>query len=152
MKKTIKIDNDHAVTLSSNNGWLFIYKDQFGRDIVPMLVPALNAGVQLALTVYQATGGAVDRKALASIDPDDVTSAMWSISGIEAVDLLNVLWAMAKNADDDIPEPREWLNSFEVFPLDEVIPQVFDLLAQSYISGKNLTRLQAARESLKPER
>ena len=43
MEKKIKLDSKTSITLNNNVGWLFLYKDQFGRDIVPTLVPVLNA-------------------------------------------------------------------------------------------------------------
>ena len=150
MKKTIKIDKEQSLTLSNNVGWLFIYRDQFGKDIIPTLVPALNAGIDLIFAIYKATGGKLDKNVLMQMDPDELTSAMWSAAGIEAVDILNVIWAMAKNADDDTPEPRKFFSQFEPFPLDLIAPAAFELLYKGLISGKNLKRLQEAVSSLKP--
>lgn len=149
MKKDIKIDKDHSLTLSNNVGWLFIYRDQFGRDIVPTLVPVLNAGIDLIFAIYKATGGKIDKNVLENIDPDEITSAIWSASGIEAVDLLNIIWAMAKNADDSIPEPRKWFGEFESFPVDTIFPAAFEMIYKGMISGKNLKRLQEATAGLK---
>lgn len=149
MIKTIKISKDESLTLSNNVGWLFIYRDQFGRDIVPTLVPALNAGIDLIFAIYKATGGKLDKDVLEKIDPDDITSALWSASGIEAVDILNVIWAMAKNADETIEEPRAFFGKFETFPLDIIAPTAFELLYKGLISGKNSKRLQEAIGGLK---
>lgn len=150
MIKTVKIDKDHSLTLSNNIGWMFIYRDQFGRDIVPTIVPVLNAGIDLIFAAYKATGGKIDKTILEKIDPDEVTSAMWSAAGIEAVDLLNIVWAMAKNADEGIPEPRLFFAGFDTFPVDVVFPAAFELLYKGLISGKNLKRLQEAAANLKP--
>lgn len=150
MKKTITLDEGQELTLSNNVGWLFIYRDQFGRDIVPTLVPALNAGIDLIFAIYKATDGKITKEILKTMDADEITSALWSASGIEAVDLLNVVWAMAKNADDSIPDPMKFFRSFETFPVDLIFPAAFELLYKGLISGKNLTRLQEALASLKP--
>ena len=150
MKKTITIDEGQEITLSNNVGWLFIYRDQFGRDIVPTIVPGLNAGIELIFAIYKATDGNLTKEVLKSLDADEITSALWSASGIEAVDLLNIIWAMAKNADDGTPEPRKFFAQFETFPLDTIFPAAFELLCTGLISGKNLTRLQEAIASLKP--
>ena len=150
MKKTITLEDGQELTLSNNVGWLFIYRDQFGRDIVPTLVPALNAGIDLIFAVYKATDGKVTKEVLKNMDTDEITSALWAASGIEAVDLLNVIWAMAKNADDSVPEPRKFFAGFDSFPLDVILPPAFELIFKGMVSGKNLTRLQEALNGLKP--
>ena len=150
MQKTIKIDSKNAVRLDNNVGWMFIYRDQFGRDIVPALIPLLNAGIDLALGIYKQTGGKMSRDVLMSIDADALTDAMIQVSGIEAVDLLQIVWALAKNADESIDEPRVWFRQFDTFPVDIIAPAVFDLVFKGMVSTKNLKRLQALKESLRP--
>ena len=150
MEKKIKIDSKTSLTLSNNIGWLFIYRDQFGRDIVPVLIPALNAGIDLAVSVMKATGGQ-GIKGIESIDPDAMKDALIDAAGLEMVDILNIVWAMAKNADEDIEPPREWVRQFDTFPLDVIGPAVFELLYKGMISSKNSRRLQNLFESLKPE-
>lgn len=151
MEKKIKIDNKTSITVNNNIGWLFVYKDQFGRDIVPSLVPALNAGIDLVFGIYKELGGEFSREKIMQIDPAALTDAIYASAGIEAVDLLNIVWALAKNADDEIPEPREWVRQFETFPLDVIAPAVFELVFKSMVSTKNLKRLQNLRKSLQPE-
>ena len=80
-----------------------------------------------------------------------IEAAIYKLAGFEMVDFLNVVWAMAKNADDKIPEPKKWLNQFEVFPMDLMVPAVFDLLYKGMVSSKNSTRLQEIIGTLKPE-
>lgn len=151
MIKTITLEEGKDLTLSNNVGWLLVYKDQFGQDIVPSLIPVLNAGIDLVYGIYKATGGKLDKDVLDKLDPDDIEEAVYKLAGFEATDLLNIVWAMAKNADDSIPEPKRWLNTFEVFPLDIIVPAVFDLLYKGMVSSKNSTRLQEALSGLKPE-
>lgn len=150
MKKTVKIDSKTKFELSNNVKWLIIYRDQFGRDIVPTIVPALNAGLELIFSLYKATGGRITKDVINEIDFDDLTGAIYSMSGVEAVDLLNICWAMAKNADDALPDPADWLEQFDTFPLDIIAPAVFEMLYKGFISGKNLKRLQDVLEGLKP--
>ena len=151
MEKKIKLDSKTSITLNNNVGWLFLYKDQFGRDIVPTLVPVLNAGIDLVFGVYKETGGKISKDSIMSIDTDALTDAVYNAAAIEAVDLLNIVWALAKNADDEIPEPREWFRQFETFPVDVVAPAVFELVFKGMVSTKNLKRLQSLRESLQPK-
>lgn len=151
MIKTISINEEQEVTLSNNVGWLLVYKDQFGQDIVPSLIPILNAGIDLVYSIYTTTGGKLDKDTIAKLDTDVIEAALYKLAGFEMVDFLNVVWAMAKNADDKIPEPKKWLNQFEVFPMDLMVPAVFDLLYKGMVSSKNSTRLQELIGTLKPE-
>lgn len=151
MIKTISINEEQEVTLSNNVGWLLVYKDQFGQDIVPSLIPILNAGIDLVYSIYTTTGGKLDKDTIAKLDTDVIEAAIYKLAGFEMVDFLNVVWAMAKNADDKIPEPRKWLNQFEVFPMDLMVPAVFDLLYKGMVSSKNSKRLQELIGTLKPE-
>lgn len=150
MEKKIKFDSKTSITVNNNVGWLFVYKDQFGRDIVPTLIPILNAGIDLVFGIYKEIGVEVTMEKLANIDTDELTNALYSAAGLEAVDLVNIVWALAKNADEEIPEPREWVKQFDTFPVDIIAPAVFELVFKSMVSTKNLKRLQSLRESLQP--
>ncbi len=150
MEKKIKFDSKTSITVNNNVGWLFVYKDQFGRDIVPTLIPILNAGIDLVFGIYKEIGTEVTMEKLANIDTDELTNALYSAAGLEAVDLVNIVWALAKNADEEIPEPREWVKQFDTFPVDIIAPAVFELVFKSMVSTKNLKRLQSLRESLQP--
>lgn len=50
--------------------------------------------------------------------------------------LENILWVMAKSADDNIPDPLTWFDSFDEFPIMDVYQQVQDILVKS-IKVKN---------------
>lgn len=150
MEKKIKIDSKNSLKLNNNVGWLFIYKDQFGRDIVPTLVPVLNAGIDLVFGIYKETGGKFTRDSIMQIDTDALTDALIQATAIEATDLINITWALAKNADEDIPEPREWVRQFDTFPVDVIAPEVFKMLFKGMVSTKNSRRLQNLFENLQP--
>lgn len=150
MEKKIKLDNKTSIAVNNNVGWLFVYKDQFGRDIVPTLIPILNAGIDLVFGIYKEMGGKFTPEKLAQLDTDAITDALYGAAGLEAVDLVNIVWALAKNADEEIPEPREWVRQFDAFPVDIIAPAVFELVFKSMVSTKNWKRLQSLRESLQP--
>ena len=65
------------------------------------------------------------------------------------MDLIRIVWAMAKAADDSIEPPEIWLKQFNVFPLDLILPEVVSLAAQGFISSKNLKRLRKVPEAEK---
>ena len=73
------------------------------------------------------------------IEENDIGDKLY---GMEITTATNVLWALAKNADDDIPDVREWLDQFDVFPLADIIPEVMDVLVKSMVSTKKAQLLQ----------
>lgn len=152
MEKTIKIDKDTSLRLTNNVGWCMTYKDQFGRDIVPMIIPVLNAGIDLTVEISKIVNdtGVDAMEIMKRLDSDTIRDALFDAAGLEFVDFINVIWSMAKAADEDIEEPREWVKQFNSFPLDVILPQVFTMVTQGMLSTKNWKRLQAAIKSLKP--
>ena len=94
MEKKIKLDSKTSITLNNNVGWLFLYKDQFGRDIVPTLVPVLNAGIDLVFGVYKETGGKISKESIMQIDTAALTAAIYNATAIEAGGLLNIAWGL----------------------------------------------------------
>lgn len=149
MEKTITWD-DLEIKVSNNVTWLMIYRDQFGHDIVPALIPLLNAGIDLVFGAYQATDGMKDIKKFWEMDTESIKDAIIEASGIESVEILNIIWAMAKAADGSISEPMRWYRQFDSFPLDIIVPDVFEMIYKHFISTKNLNRLQTMLGDLKP--
>ena len=143
MIKTITIE-DKDIRLDNNVGWAMIYKDQFGTDIIPALMPLFAGAMDVISELIQKVGNNKEidvAELLAEIDGDALINAVIHLSGFEFVDFINIVWALAKNADDTIPEPRLWVKQFDVFPLDEIAPEVFTLIAKGVISSKNMKRL-----------
>lgn len=48
----------------------------------------------------------------------------------------NIVWVLAKTADNKISEPLEWLDTFNEFPLMEILPELQDLIMGSLQSKK----------------
>lgn len=152
MEKTVQIGNKE-VRLSNNIGWAIDYRDQFGQDIIPTLLPMVAAALDLIkglLEEVEDTNNLEWRDILRLIDGDTLFDALIHLGGLEFRDFINITWAMAKCADDSIPEPRTWVKEFEVFPVDELAPTVFDLIFKGVVSSKNLTRLKDVRKNLQP--
>lgn len=144
MEKTIKIGKQE-VRLSNNFSWAIIYRDQFGHDIVSTLTPMMAAALDVASGVLaeMGEGGKVDMTdLLKALDGDKFLDAVIHLSGFEAVDIAYITWAMAKAADDDIPDPLTWIRGFDSFPLDVVVPEVFSMTLKGLTSSKNLKRLK----------
>ena len=144
MEKTINIGNKE-VRLNNNIGWTIDYRDQFGQDIIPTLLPMVAAALDVIkglLEEMEDTSNLEWQDVLKTLDGDTLFDALVHLGGLEFKDFINVTWAMAKCADETIPEPRTWVRQFETFPLDEIAPAVFELIYKGVISSKNLTRLK----------
>lgn len=153
MIKTVKIGKKE-VRLDNNIGWTLIYRDQFGRDILPAIMPMVAGALDVVSGVAkEATDGndELSLKGLAKVvDGETLTNAMIHIGALELTDFLNITWSLAKNADDSIPEPKIWVKEFEEFPLDVVAPAVGKLIFKGMISSKNLKRLNDLIKSVQP--
>lgn len=152
MEKTIQIGNKD-VRLNNNIGWTIDYRDQFGQDIIPTLLPMVAAALDLIkglLEEVDDTAGLDWKDVLKALDGDTMLDALVHLGGLEFRDFINVTWAMAKCADDSIPEPRTWVKQFETFPVDVIAPAVFELVYSGVVSSKNLTRLKGVTKNLQP--
>lgn len=146
MIKTIEINDTQKIEVNSAAGWLFIYRSQFGNDILPDLLPMvdglLTAIVKLMPSVDTDKNEITLENFKEVLTEENVSDLMVSFCSLEIVTLINVLWAMAKNADKNLPEPSEWVNQFEVFPFDTIVPVLFELIVQSFMTTKNSQSLQ----------
>jgi len=110
MEKTIKIDG-RDVTFKSTGALPKRYKMQFQRDFFTDLINM---------------EGAVKKK---NASVDDIRKINFDV-------FYDIAWTLAKTADPTIPEPLAWLDSFETFPIIEILPELQDMLAASIASGK----------------
>lgn len=151
MEKTIKVDSKTSFKVSNSIAWMMIYRDQFGRDIVPALVPVMSAALDIAVEVSKVAGeGVTTAELIKKMDTDTLRDALLEMSGLEFVDIINIIWSMAKAADDEIDEPRVWVRQFDSFPLDTILPVIFDLTLSCMVSSKNLKRLRQTMQGAKP--
>ena len=151
MESTIKI-GEKDVRVNNRAGWTITYRDQFGHDIVPTLMPLFAGALDVASGLIKETGKTKNvefEDILAVADGDALINAFIHLSGFEFVEILNITWAMAKEADDSIADPKTWIREFEEFPIDVVVPEVIELAFKGMCSSKNLERLREITESLK---
>lgn len=165
MIKTLDLGSGREITLSNELSWLVEYKDQFGQDIVPTLMPML-LGLSQALSVLVEEAGGFDKideeSLFRLLGSDSLVDIAIRLSGFEAVDILNITWAMAKAYDPSLKEPRAWIRSLsgdaheEVPLVDVIVPAVAELVVKGVISSKNLTRLTESttrlKDSLQPKK
>ena len=150
MEKIIKIGKQE-VRLNNNVAWTMEYRDQFGKDIVPTLMPVLASMIEGVSTVIAETGKAeITITDLAEAIQGRTLDVLLPMFQVEFVDtIINVTWAMAKVADEDIEPPKKWVRQFETFPIDVIAPAVYELVLKGFVSSKNLKRLKNVGASLK---
>lgn len=150
MEKVIKIGKQE-VRLNNNVAWTMEYRDQFGKDIVPTLMPVLASMIEGVSTVIAETGKAeITITDLAEALQGRTLDVLLPMFQVEFVDtIINVTWAMAKAADENIEPPKKWVRQFETFPIDVIAPAVYELVLKGFVSSKNLKRLKNVGASLK---
>lgn len=105
MERTIKINENQSVTFKATASTLHRYRKCFGSDLLE--------DMQTVMKAYE----------------DGITS------GRQLETFLNMAYIMAKQADPEIPnDPEEWLDSFEVFPINIILPEVVMLWKDSNAS------------------
>jgi hypothetical protein len=61
------------------------------------------------------------------------------VSDLDALDFelfYNISWIMAKTYEPTIPEPLEWLEQFDEYPIADIIPELQELMASSFQTSK----------------
>lgn len=151
MEKIIKL-SDKEVRLNNNAAWTMEYRDQFNKDILPVLLPTAATIMETFSTVIAGTGGELSLVKIAESLEGRAVDILLPITQLEFVDVaINITWAMAKAADENIKPPKQWIKEFETFPLDVVIPEAFKLALEGFVSSKNLERLGKAMKNLQPQ-
>lgn len=117
MEKMIVIDG-REVKFRSSGAVTMRYKAQFGRNYFADLS---KMGLEFK-----------------GVDLENITEEnMIEILGKLNLDLfLDIAWVFAKTADPTIPEPFTWLDSFDEFPIVEVMPHLQELLTATMSSKK----------------
>ena len=150
MEKIIKIGKQE-VRLNNNVAWTMEYRDQFGKDIVPAMMPILASLIEGVSTIISESGSnEVTMSDIADAVQGRAMEVILPMFQVEFVDtIINVTWAMAKAADESIEPPKRWVRQFEEFPLDVIVPAVYELVLKGFVSSKNLKRLKKASASLR---
>ena len=151
MEKIIKI-GDKEVRLNNNMAWTMEYKDQFGKDILPVMLPLMATVIEGISSVIAEAGndGTITTRTVAETVQGRSVEILLPLFQAELGDIVvNVVWAMAKAADETIEPPKKWIRQFDSFPLDEIVPEVFDMVTKGFVSSKNRARLEKMIESLK---
>lgn len=149
MIKTIEFEGQ-KVELNTSAGWLFAYKNRFGHDIFPDLMPIIESVIGALASLLESGETELNAGNVRGLmDDETITDAFIKLAGMEITTIYQVLWAMAYNADKSIGGPEDFFNSFEKFPLDVIIPELFTAIVESSVSSKNGMRLLGALKNLR---
>lgn len=143
MKKEIKVDKDHKFMIDTGLGWAYVYKEQFGTDVLPETVPLIESAFGIAADFYDSSDAVTVR--------DLISEAAGTLSGTDLTTLTNIIWALAKNADESIPEPREFYNQFDCFSVTDILPKIIWTMADSILPTKKVKSLKETIEKFKTE-
>ncbi|KGL45066.1 hypothetical protein EP56_05775 [Listeriaceae bacterium FSL A5-0209] len=132
MEKTVVID-EKSVTLKSTAATPLRYKAQFGKDYFAELIKLAKLFEGLDSPKKDKKNKKKDADAK-EIDPMDISFESLALLDFET--LYNFIWVLAKTADKSIPEPLEWLDQFEEFPLMDIMGDVQELLMSSISTQK----------------
>lgn len=128
MEKTIMIDGK-AVPFKCTGGFLVRYKEMTGRD-----------PLQDIDRLSQAFKKIKSKEKTADITSASKTTEL-DLSKVDSTVLFEVLWVLARTADHNVPSLLEWLDQFEVFPLNEIYIEIQDLLVSAFMTSKKAVDL-----------
>ena len=145
MEKIINI-GDKEVKLSNNVAWTREYRDQFNTDVMAAMMPIITTLIETVTTIINESGsdGEISTKDISEALQGrafEITLPLMQLGLNDSV--VNVVWAMAKAADETIAPPKQWVRQFETFPLDEIVPEVGQMILSGFASSKNLERLRS---------
>lgn len=112
MEKTIEIGGKQ-ITFKSTAATPLRYKAQFGKDYFAEIMKLGS---------------------LAKLNKNKIDYKIFAEADFEV--FYNIIWVLAKTADKTIPEPITWLDSFDEFPLFEILPEIQDLITSSIQTKK----------------
>jgi hypothetical protein len=133
MIKTITIDGKE-VQFKASASFPLVYKANFNADILTIIMP-LIAELLDGLDDEAMKGGQLE------LTPSTLAGMLEKVYSLELVDIMNLIWTLAKCADSSIPEPEKWYGEFDEFPIFDVAVEVFPMLFESLFSKKKLSKL-----------
>ena len=66
----------------------------------------------------------------------DLEKLQWIRDNIDFNVFYDIAWTFAKTANPSIPEPLTWLESFDTFPIYDIIEPIQELLSLTFSSRK----------------
>jgi hypothetical protein len=136
MRRTIKYDkNGNSFTVDAALSWMIIFRNEFGKDPVEIIAPALQS---LSVFYKNLSGQYIESEEATEIDM--LTETLYEFG---AADLLCMIWALAKNADENIPPVDEWYKQMKTFDLQSVTEEIIEIMILSTTTRKKARALIA---------
>jgi len=133
MIKTINIDGKE-VKFSTNAYFANIFKNQFGYDILTVIMPLVSEALKGLDELYI-------RQETEAIMPSTIGELLENVYSLEMVDINNFIWSLAKMADPGIDEPIKWYSQFNEFPVIDILKELLEIIVPSLISKKKLEEI-----------
>lgn len=133
MIKTINIDGKE-VKFSTNAYFANIFKNQFGYDILTVIMPLVSEALKGLDDLYTKANQE-------AIVPSTIGEVLENIYSLEMVDINNFIWSLAKMADPEIDEPIKWYSQFNEFPVIDILKELLEIIVPSLISKKKLEEI-----------
>lgn len=154
MIKTIYLNEEQPVEIDTSMGWLLRYRETFGNDILPDLLPILEAITLAAIDLLDEAESAENigiDTVLDALRGGTLINAISMLGGLETTTLLQIVWAMHKEANEGAPGFRAWTKTVPAFYFDEVAPELFWAISDSAVSKKNMDKLKSKLKKEAPE-
>ena len=133
MIKTINIDGKE-VKFSTNAYFANIFKNQFGYDILTVIMPLVSEALKGLDELYI-------RQETEAIMPSTIGELLENVYSLEMVDINNFIWSLAKMADPSIDEPIKWYSQFNEFPVIDILKELLEIIVPSLIKKKKLEEI-----------
>lgn len=137
MIKTITIDGKE-VQFKASASFPIIYKANFNSDILTIIMPLI---AELLKGMDDLLAKDVIKDGKLNLIPSDLATMLENVYSVELVDIMYLLWTLAKCADKEIPEPAKWFEQFDEFPIIDIASEVLPMLFTSLFSKKKLTEM-----------
>lgn len=142
MEKVIQIggqDIKFKFTLSA----FYIFKNQFSYDAMNKIVPTIGeilSNLDFSAFVIEEKEKDKEEVAVGGDVMNAIGRTLEATFNFEMVDILNLIWAFAKNANTEIPGPEIWFSTFDEFPIIDVMREFIPALLESLGSKKKLVK------------
>ena len=140
MEKVIEIggkDVKFKFTLSA----FYIFKNQFSYDAMNKIVPTIGEILSnLDFNAFVIEEKDKEEVVVGGDVMNAIGRTLEATFNFEMVDILNLLWAFAKNANPDIASPEVWFGTFDEFPIIDVMKEFIPALLESLGSKKKLVK------------
>ena len=134
MIKTITIDGKE-VQFKASASFPIIYKANFNSDILTVIMPLI---AELLRGMDDLLAKDILKDGKLNLIPSDLANILENVYSVELVDIMNLLWTLAKCADKEVPEPAKWFDQFAEFPVIDIAVEVFPMLFTSLFSNLHI--------------